>query len=122
MRNSLDLNNTLSEIIMAVRLRICDNDLGNDWAIVSTHIVVPSTTDVSRLSLSLCLGGSDENIDDHWIHAKRKLKRARIDVNSREAVGILVDSFVGKLGSWASDNAKFINELNRISALGAFII
>jgi len=78
-----------------------------------------STTEVSRLSLPLRLGESDEIIADHWIHAKRKLKRARVDVNSREAVGILVDSFTRKLLSWASYNAKLINEINTVSAHGA---
>jgi hypothetical protein len=34
---------------------------------------------------------------------------------------ILVDSFTGKLGRWASDNASLIHELNTISAFGAFM-
>ena len=34
---------------------------------------------------------------------------------------ILVNSFAGKLGKWASDNAALINELNTLTALGAFI-
>ena len=84
-------------------------------------MVVRSTTKVLRISPPHCSGESDEIIDDHWIHAKRKLKRTRIDINFREAVGILVDSFAEKLGSWASDNDKLINELNTVSALGAFI-
>jgi hypothetical protein len=103
---------------MAIRLRICDYDLENNWVVISTHVVVMSTTEGSRLSLPLCLGESDEIIDDHWIHAKQKLKRARIYVNSREAVGILVDSFAEKkLGTWASDNVKLINDLNTVSSL-----
>jgi hypothetical protein len=108
--NSLDLNNMWSEIIMAIRLRICNYDLGNNWSVGSTPVVVPPTTKVLQISLPHCSGESEEIVDDHWIHAKRKLKRARIDINSREAVGILVDSFARKLGSWASDNSKLINE------------
>jgi hypothetical protein len=72
------------------------------------------TTEVSQLSLPLCLGESDEIIDEHLI-------RAKIDVDSRETVGILVDSFAKKLGSWASDNAKLINDLNTVSGLDGFI-
>jgi len=93
MINSLDINNIWPEIIIVIRFRICDYDLENNGAVVSTLAVVPSTTEVSRLSLPLCLGKNNEIIDDNWIHAKRKLKRARNDVNSRETVGILVDSF-----------------------------
>ena len=36
-------------------------------------------------------------------------------------MGILVDSFARKLGSLASIDAKLINELNVVNALGAFI-
>ena len=107
----MDLKNIWSEIIMAIRLRIWDYDLGINWSVVSTPVVVPSTTEVLQISLPHCSGKSDKIIDDHWIHAKRKLKCARVNVYSREAVSILVDSFAGKLGSWASDNAKLINEL-----------
>ena len=45
---------------MAIRLKICDYDLENNWALVSTHVVVTSMTEVSRLSLPLCLLESDE--------------------------------------------------------------
>ena len=93
MRDSLDLNNIWSEIITTIRLMICDYDLESNQAEISTHVVLPSTTEVSRLSLPLCLGESDEIIDDRWIHAQRKIQRARIDANSRQALGILVDSF-----------------------------
>ena len=82
--------------IMAIRLRICDYNLGINWTVVSTHVVVPSITAVSRLLLPLCLGESDEIIDDHWIHAKWRIKSARNDVNSPETVGIFDDSFAKK--------------------------
>ena len=62
-RISLELKNIWSEVIMAIRLRICGCDLGNNWAVASTPVVVPSTTGVSRLSLPLYLGESDEIID-----------------------------------------------------------
>jgi hypothetical protein len=54
MRNSLDLNNIWSEIIMAIRLRIRDYDIGNKWSVGSTPVVVPSTTKVLQISLPHC--------------------------------------------------------------------
>ncbi len=53
--------------------------------------------------------------------SKIQITNAGINVNSRVAVRILVNSFAGKLGKWASDNAALINELNTLSASGAFI-
>jgi hypothetical protein len=70
MRNFLDLNNICSEIIMAIRLRIFEYYLDNNWAVVYSHVDVPYTTEFSRLSLPLCLGENDEIMNDHWIHAK----------------------------------------------------
>jgi hypothetical protein len=72
MRNSSNLNDIWSEVTMAISLRLCDYDLESNWAIASTPMAGPSTTEVSRLSLPLCIGESDEIIDDYWIHAKRK--------------------------------------------------
>ena len=46
---------------------------------------------------------------------------AGINVKSREAVRILVDSFAGKLGNRASKKATLINELNSTSTLEAFM-
>ena len=42
-----------------------------------------------------------------------------ININSREAVCILIDSFAGKLGNWAAKNAPLINSLNFVRTLGA---
>ena len=92
---------------MAIRLRIWDYDLEGNWAVVSTHVVGPSTT---KFRLPHCLSKSNEIIDDYWIRSNRQLKCARINVNYREALGILVDSFEGKLGLRAFDSAKVINE------------
>ncbi len=68
-----------------------------------------------------CLGETDSILDDHWAESKIQITNPGINVNSRAAVRILVNSFAGKLGKWASDNAALINELNTLSALGAFV-
>ena len=101
MRNSLDLNDFWYKILIAIRLRICDYDLESNWAVISTFVVGPSTTEVSRLSLPLCLGESHEIVDKHSKHSKRKSKHSRINIHSRETVGIIVNYFARKLSSWA---------------------
>ncbi len=72
-------------------------------------------------TLPPCLGENDSISNDHWAESKIQIINAGIDVNSREVVRILVNSFAGKLGRWASDNAPLINELNTLSALGSFM-
>jgi hypothetical protein len=71
-------------------------------------------------TLPPCHGETDSILDDHWAESKKQITNAGIDVNSRAAVRIMVGSFAGKLGKWASDNAALINELNTLQALGAF--
>jgi hypothetical protein len=122
MRNSVGSKEIWFEITKALRLRIFDFDLKYNWEVGSTLAVVhPTSTVVNRPSLPPCLGESDEILNNHWEQSKIKLIDAGINVNSREAVCILVDSFAGKLGTWASEKATLINELNTISALGAFM-
>jgi hypothetical protein len=122
MQNSVDLKQNCSEVTKALILRIVDFDLKYNWEVGSTlAVVLPTSILVTRPTLPPCLGESDEILDDHWEQSKRKLIDAGINANSREAVCILVDFFVGKLGSWASNNATKINEFNTISALGAFM-
>jgi hypothetical protein len=96
MRNSLDLTYIWSEVILAIRLGICDYALESNWAVSTAPVAEPSTMEDSQLLLPLCLGESDEIIDDHWIHAKWRIKSARNDVNSPETVGIFDDSFAKK--------------------------
>ncbi len=67
-----------------------------------------------------CQGKTDSILDDHWAESKILITNAGIDVNSRASVRIMVGSFTGKLGKWASDNASLINEFNTLQALGAF--
>ena len=122
MRNSVEFKDIWSEVNKALRLRIFYFNLNYNWEVGSTLAVVfPTSTVVTRPTLPPCLGQSDEVLDEHWEQSKLKLIDAGINVDSREAVCILVDFFVGKLGSWASNNATKINEFNTISALGAFM-
>ena len=71
-------------------------------------------------TLPPCLGENDSILNDHWAESKIQITNPGINVNSRAAVRILVNSFAGKLGKWASDNASLVNELNTLQALGAF--
>ena len=124
MRNSIELNGIWSEVIKALRLRISDSDLRYNWKVGSAlTVALPTSTNAvaTRPTLPLCFGETDEIIDDHWVKSKTSIIDAGINVNSREAVCILVDSFAGKLGRWASDNAELINELRTVSTLGAFL-
>ena len=49
-------------------------------------------------TLPPCLGENDSILDEHWAESKVKKKNAGINVNSGEAMRILVDSFARKLG------------------------
>ncbi len=103
-----------------LRLRIFDFDLKHNWEVSSASAeVLPTSTVVP--TLPPCLGENDSILNDHWAESKILIINAGINVNSREAVRILVNSFAGKLGRWAFDNASLINELNTLSALGAFM-
>jgi hypothetical protein len=121
MRNSIHFKETWSEIFKTFKLKIFDFDLMYNWEVGSIlAVVLPTTTVINRPDLPPCLGESDEIFNNHWGQFKLKLIDAGINVNSREVVCILVDSFAGKLGTWASETTTLINELKSISALGAF--
>jgi hypothetical protein len=122
MRNSANLKNICSRIIKALRLRIFNFDLQYNWEVGSTYEVAHSTsTVVPRLSITSCMGKKNEVLDKHREQSKIQLNDSGININSRETVCILVDSFAEKLGNWAAQNDPLINSVNCVRTLGLLL-
>ncbi len=116
--NSVDIHGIWYEVIRALlRLKIFDFDLNHNWEVGSTlAVVLPTSTIVP--TLPPYLGKSDGNLDDHWAESKLKIIDTEINVNSREAVRILVDFFEGRLARWDSDNVTLINKVKYHKCIG----
>ena len=81
-----------------LRLRMFDFDLKQNWEVGSTSAeVLPTSTVVP--TLPPCLGEDESILYDHWTESKAKIINAGININSREALRILLDSFAEKLGA-----------------------
>ena len=119
MRRSTFFDIIWSEVTKVLRIRIFAFELKQNWEVGSASAEVHHASTVV-LTLPPCHGETDSILDDHWAESKILITNAGIDANSRAAVRIMVGSFAGKLGQWASDNAVLINELNTLPALGAF--
>jgi hypothetical protein len=65
-------------------------------------------------------GENAEELPDHLKQSKQKIKVFGIDRNSHEDVTVVVSSFTGHLGNWATDHADEIFKLDNIDALTAY--
>jgi len=57
---------------------------------------------------------------NHLKRSKLEIKGFGVDPNSREVVTVVVSSFTGQLGNWATNHADEIFKLNNIDALNAY--
>ena len=67
------------------------------------------------------MGKNNDSVDENLARPKLKLNDSEINVYSREAFCVFVDSFAGKHDSWAFDNGTLISGLNIASTLCALI-
>jgi hypothetical protein len=71
--------------------------------------------------LELCNGENAEILHDRLKQSKLKVKGFGVDPNFREVVTVVVSSFTGSLGNWATDHADEIFKLDSIDALTAYV-
>ena len=71
--------------------------------------------------LELYFGENAEVFHVHLKQSKLEVKGFGVDLNSKEAVTVVVSSFTGSLGNWADGHVDEIVKLDSIDALTAYV-
>ena len=71
--------------------------------------------------LEHCSGENAQILHNHLKQYKLRIKGFGIDLDSREAVTVVVSSFTGHLGNWAANHDDEILKLESIDALNAYV-
>jgi hypothetical protein len=119
MRDNDDNNSIWAETIRIMRNKVSDESLQ-----LPDSYNHPNTASIlSRFlqKLELCSGENSEVLHDHLKQSKLKVKGFGIDLNSKEAVTVVVSSFTGSLGNWAADHMDEIFKLDSIDAFTAYV-
>jgi hypothetical protein len=81
------------------------------------------TVNVSRFlqKMEHCNGEDSVKLNNHLKQSRLKIQGFGINPDSNQAVVILVSSFTGKLGNWASDHTAEIYALQTLDELIAYV-
>jgi len=81
------------------------------------------TVNMSRFlqKLEHCNGEDSTKLHNHSKHSRLKIQGFGINLDSKQVVVVLVSSFIGKLGNWASNHSTEIYDLATIDGLIDYI-
>ena len=115
MRDHGDGNNIWAVLVKILRSKICNRELEIE-GLVSISCPLANMPRFLQ-ELEYCSGENAEILHNHLKQTKPKMNGLGIDLNSREAVMIVVPSFTGHLGYWAAHHADEIFKLGSIDEL-----
>ncbi len=119
-RDHIDNNGVWAEIFKMVRAKVIAMDLHTpDLAFRVAN--APPNLSLFLPKLKHCTGEDAEELHDTLKQLKLKVKGFGIDPNSRDVVTVVMSSFTGRLGNWATDEAEEIFKLNSIDVLTAYV-
>jgi len=106
MRDYGDSNKVWKELVKILRSKIFYLDLQIKGPMSTTSPLA----NMSRISQKLehCSGENAKKLHNHLKQSKLKIKCFGIDLDSREAITVVVSSLTGHLGNWAADHADKI--------------
>jgi hypothetical protein len=119
MRDFSDENGLWAAVLTVLKTRVPAKDLD-----MNRHLLESTdTVNMSRFlqKLEHCNGEDSTKLHNHFKQSILKIKGFGINPDSKQGVVVLVSSFTGKLGNWASDHSTEIYELTTIDDLIDYI-
>ena len=119
MRDFSDEKGLWGAIVTVLKAKVPAKDLDmNRHLLQSTE-----TVNMSRFlqKLEHCNGEDSTKLHNHLKQLKSKIQGFGINPDSKQGVVVLVSSFTGKLGNWASDHSTEIYELATVDDLIDYI-
>jgi hypothetical protein len=121
MRDFNDENGIWAAVLVALKTKMPAKEMD-----MNRHLNADGSKDMVNMSRFLqkiehCNGEDSVKLNNHLKQSRLKIQGFGINPDSNQAVVILVSSFTGKLGNWASDHTAEIYALQTLDELISYV-